>query len=99
MTSRWYIPTAKPGERAQAKEGAKEAAYPVWADDARVAQADFSPIVFEAFGRCGEKTWRTIRRLAGLSATGLSQAVECRRWIALLGLRLALDQAEILIHS
>ena len=94
-------PYGQAGRAAQAKEGTKVAAYPVWADAARVAQADFSPFVFEAFGRCGEKTWRTIRRLAVLSATarGLSPAEECRRWIALLGLRLALDQAEILIHS
>ena len=93
-----------PGERRsprRAPNPAKETAYPVWADLARVAHAAVSHFVVEAFGRCGKTTWCTIHRLAGLSAVarGLSQAEECRCWVALLGLRLALDQAEILIHS
>ena len=49
------FPFGRAGRAAQAKEGAKEAAYPVWADQARVAHADFSPFVFEAFGRCGRQ--------------------------------------------
>ena len=56
---------------AQKKENArllaehkKESAYPVWCNRARVAVADFSPIVFEAFGRCGRASSRTIVRLA-----------------------------------
>ena len=93
--------SSSPGRAARAAEGGKEAAYPVWVQEARVVSRDFSPFVFEAFGRCGETTWRTIRTLATLSAEarGLSPAEECRRWIALLSLRLQLDQADILLNS
>ena len=93
--------SSKPGHAAHVKEGEKENAYPSWANRARTAPADFSPLVFEAFGRCGRSTERTIRKLAARSAEdrGLSPKAEVLRWFSLLGLRLALDQADILLHS
>jgi hypothetical protein len=94
-----YSSTA--GRAAQLKEQEKINAYPVWCNRARVAVAAFSPMVFEAFGRCGKSSWRTIRRLAARSADdrGLSPQAEIKRWISMLSLRLALDQADILINS
>ncbi len=58
-------------------------------------------MVFEAFGRCGEASSRTIYQLATRSATdrGLSSKAEVKRWFSMLSLRLALDQADILINS
>ena len=58
-------------------------------------------MVFEAFGRCGKASARTIRRLASRSAEdrGLSLKGEVSRWFSMLSLRLALDQADILINS
>ncbi len=93
--------SSSPGRSAEAQEGKKEHAYPVWCDRARVAVADFSPMVFEAFGRCGKASARTIRRLATQSAEarGLSSKAEISRWFSMLSLRLALDQADILINS
>ena len=75
--------------------------YPVWCNSARIAVADFSPIVFEAFGRCGKASSRTIVRLARRSAEdrGLSIKAEIRRWFSMLSLRLALCQADILTNS
>jgi hypothetical protein len=96
-----YPYSSDEGRSARLKEHAKESAYPVWCNRARVAVASFSPIVFEAFGRCGIATGRTIRRLASKSADsrGLSPSAEIKRWFSLLSLRLALDQADILINS
>ena len=93
--------SSAPGRAARLAEGSKEAAYPVWVEQARAVSRDFSPCVFEAFGRCGEGTWKTIRALASLSAEarGLPPAEEVRRWISLLSLRLQLDQADILLNS
>ena len=73
----------------------------MWCNRARVAVADFSPIVFEAFGRCGKASARTICRLATKSAEarGLSCKAEILRWFTMLSLRLPLDQADILINS
>ena len=58
-------------------------------------------MVFEAFGRCGKASARAILRLARRSAEdrGLSIKAEIRRWFSMLSLRLALDQADILINS
>ena len=96
-----YPYSSAPGRSAQQKEQQKFNAYPVWRNRARVAVPGFSPMVFEAFGRCGRASWRTIRRLAGRSAEdrGLSPKAEIKRWISMLSLRLALDQADILINS
>ena len=93
--------SSSPGRAAQNKEGEKERAYPVWCNRARVAVEDFSPFVFEAFGRCGEASARTLRRLATKSAQarGLNTRAEISRWYSMLSLRLALDQADILINS
>ena len=93
--------SSAPGRSAQLKEQEKINAYPVWCNRARVAVASFSPMVFEAFGRCGKSSWGTIRRLAVRSAEdrGLSPKAEIKRWISMLSLRLALDQADILINS
>jgi len=89
------------GRSAQSKEREKESAYPVWCNGARIAVASFSPVVFEAFGRCGKVSSRTIHQLAQRSAEdrGLSIKAEVKRWFAMLSLRLALDQADILINS
>ena len=89
------------GRAARLAEFGKERAYPVWCNRARVAVASFSPMVFEAYGRCGHASGRTIQRLASRSAEtrGLSPVAEIKRWFCLLSLRLALDQADILINS
>ena len=67
----------------------------------RSSPVDFAPLVFEAFGRVGPSTAANIRRLAQRSAKdwGLEPEAECQRWFQLLGLRLALDQADILLNS
>ena len=96
-----YPYSAVPGRAAQRVEGEKMLAYPVWCNGARVEVAAFSPMVFEAFGRCGKASERTIRRLATRSAEarGLNVRAEVSRWFSMLSLRLALDQADILINS
>ena len=93
--------SSDPGRAARLKEGEKTGAYPVWASNARVAVADFSPCVFEAFGRCGVESARIIRKLAGRSASdrGVAPGGEAWRWFSLLSLRLQLDQADILLNS
>jgi len=96
-----YPYSSAAGRCAQLAEHSKERAYPVWCNRARVAVADFSPIVFEAFGRCGKASSRTIARLAQRSAEdrGLSIKAEIRRWFSILSLRLALCQGDILVNS
>ena len=90
-----------PGRAAKRVESDKEAAYPVWAAEARVRAVDFSPCVVEAFGRFGPRSAALIRDLAGQNAAawGLTPGVEVRRWFSLLSRRLLIDQADILLHS
>jgi len=93
--------SAKPGQAARDAENEKALKYQVWCAQRREQPMDFAPLVFEAFGRVGPSTAANIRRLAQRSATdrGLEPKAECRRWFQLLGLRLALDQADILLNS
>ena len=95
------FPLSSPGRAARLKEFDKESAYPVWCNRSRVAVAAFSPMVFEAFGRCGEISSSSIRRLASRSARdrGLSEKAEVKRWFSMLSLRLAIDQADILVNG
>lgn len=90
-----------PGRAAKRVESDKEAAYPVWAAEARVRAVDFSPCVVEAFGRFGPRSAALIRDLAGQNAAawGLTPGVEVRRWFSLLSRRLLIDQADILLNS
>ena len=89
------------GKSALSAEADKRLSYPVWCAFERVQPVDFSPMVVEAFGRFGKQSARLIRRLAGenASAWGLHPGVEARRWFHLLGRRLQLDQADILING
>lgn len=96
-----YPYSASPGRAAKRAEAGKEAAYPVWSEEARVRDVDFSPCVVEAFGRFGPRSAQLIRSLAAESAAawGLIRQVEIRRWFSLLGRRLQIDQADILLNS
>jgi len=91
--------SATPGHAAAAEERVKDQKYRVWRDQARIADVDFSPLVFEAFGRAGEGTLRLLRRLAGRAAAdlGLSPVAEYRRWLELLSASLQLSQADALL--
>jgi hypothetical protein len=93
--------SSSPGRMAKRAEGDKEAAYPVWAAEAREQVVDFSPCVVEAFGRFGPRSADLIRTLAGRNAKawGLTPGVEVRRWFSLLSRRLQIDQADILLNS
>ena len=73
----------------------------MWCNRSRVAVAAFSATVFEAFGRCGEVSSCTIRRLASRSARDrwLSDKAEVKRWFSMLSLRLALDKADTLVNG
>ncbi len=90
-----------PGCSASSTEGDKETKYPTWCRLARVQPVDFYPCVMEAFGRFGPHSAALIRSLATKCAEGwgLQPAVEARRWFSLLGRRLQLDQADILLNS
>ena len=64
----------------------------------RRTNGDFSPVVFEHFGRVGEQSLATITRLARRSAAmaGRQPAAEVDRWLELLGARVQLESAAIL---
>ena len=68
---------------------------------ARRAAVDFYPCVMEAYGRMGQSTLALVRRLSARAALdrGVGAAAEFRRWCELLGARLALDQAGILLDT
>ena len=55
----------------------------------------------ETAARKARREAANVRRLARRSALdrGFPPNVECRRWFQLLGLRLALDQADILLNA
>ena len=93
--------SSAPGRAAKNQERDKEAAYPVWSAEARVRPVDFSPCVVEAFGRFAPRSAKLVRRLAAENAAawGLVPQVEIRRWFSLLGRRLQIDQADILLNS
>jgi len=91
----------EPGAAARDMERVKGLKYQVWCAHSRVQPVDFAPLVLETFGRVGPTSAKLVRRLACRSALdrGLNAAAECRRWFELLGLRLALDQANILMNA
>ena len=76
----------------------KRASYPVWLQRRRRTNGDFSPVVFEHFGRIGEQSLAVIHRLARRSAVqaGRQPAAEVERWLELLGARVQLESAAIL---
>ena len=63
--------------------------------------ADFSPLVFESFGRLGASSAQLLRRLASRAALDrrVPEQRECLRWLELLSARLAINQADILLDS
>ena len=82
-------------------EASKAEAYEVWRDLRRVTPADFSPVVFESYGRAGPQTEAVIKKLASKLALerGTCPNSEYKRWIELLGTRLQLCQADMLLNS
>jgi len=87
--------------RALRVEGRKRTTYQVWAERRRVCVPDFSPIVFEHHGRIGDQSLATLTKLARAAATrrGLNPNAEVRRWLELLGTRLQLEQARVLLEG
>jgi hypothetical protein len=85
------------GAGARIMEATKTEAYEVWRDLRRVTPADFSPVVFESYGRAGPQTEAVIKKLA--LERGTDPNSEYKRWIELLGTRLQLCQADMLLNS
>ncbi len=69
-----------------------------WGQGRRICVPDFSPLVFELYGKIGEQSLGTITKLARASATrrGLSANTEVRRWLELLSTRVQLENARVL---
>ena len=96
------FPTAgKPGAAARRAEGEKKRKYPVWLDGVKQCRLDFYPVAFEAFGRLGEDASFILRKLALRSAADrdLEDSAEVHKWREILGLRLQLEQANILLRA
>ena len=93
--------SSKEGAAAKVMEREKALKYRVWCAQRRIQPVAFAPLVLESFGRFGPSSAAVVRRLARRSAQdrGASPAAECQRWFQLLGLRLALDQADILLNA
>jgi hypothetical protein len=93
--------SSEPGRAARMVENTKEDDYSVWYQRQRVQPVDFWPCVVEAYGRFGRRSAALIRMLAKESAAvfGISAPVETRRWFSLLGRRLQIDQADILLNG
>jgi len=90
-----------PGRAAADEEAAKVRLYPVWVIQARAVQCDFSPCVLETYGRFGNRTRLLVCRLATRAAqeNRVNVASEIARWQQLLSLRLAKDEADLLING
>jgi hypothetical protein len=90
-----------PGCAARDEEAEKVRLYPVWADLTRAVQCDFSPCVLETYGRFGKRTRLLVCRLATRAAQEkrVNVASEIARWQQLLSLRLAKDEADLLING
>ena len=96
-----YPQVGSPGVTVATTESKKKLAYKTWVSLSRIRPVDFSPLVFEAFGRIGNQSKRLIGKLANRSASdrGVSGVGEHRRWLAMLGTRLQKEQADILLNS
>ena len=90
-----------PGVAAATTDSKKNLAYKTWAALSRIRPVDFSPLVFEAYGRIGNQSRRLLCKLAKRSASdrGVSVVGEHQRWLAMLGTRLQKEQADILLNS
>ena len=87
-----------PGAAARKAECRKHRSYPAWAAGIRRTNCDFAPVAFETYGRIGPDTLQILRRLATRSAgeRDCLETMEVRRWREILGLRLQLENANIL---
>ena len=70
-------------------------------DRARATSCDFYPVAFETYGRLGSDSASILAKLAVRAAQdlGLHPSVEIRRWREILGLRLQLENADMLARG
>ena len=97
-----YIDAAvvSPGS-AETWEARKRGTYPAWRARRMRVVGDFSPVVFEHYGRIGPQSLATVQRLARRSATaaGRTPTGEPERWLELLAMRVQLEQAVVLAEG
>ncbi len=86
---------------AETWEARKRGSYPAWRQRRKRVVGDFSPMVFEHYGRVGPQSLATLHRLARRSATaaGRTPSGEPERWLELLAMRVQLEQAEMIANG